>query len=216
VNHSSEAVRLGVLLCINGTGSANRWLRQTLGKTGYDDLNRLAATAPIGADGLLFYPFGNGAERMLGEPRSRASSAACGSIVTARRTSPAPSRRIAFSFRYGIGILEEVGLHPSVMRSGLGSMLLSPLFREALTGVTGCTLELYRTDGATGAARGAALGAGFYRSPSETFRGLGARGYHRARPRARAATARHTKSGPRVFSGLFLTAQRVLRIFSGA
>jgi xylulokinase len=79
---------------------------------------------------------------------------------------------IAFSFRYGIGILEELGLHPSVMRSGLSNMLLSPLFREALTGVTGCALELYRTDGAEGAARGAALGKGFYRSPSEAFRGL--------------------------------------------
>jgi xylulokinase len=79
---------------------------------------------------------------------------------------------VAFSFRFGIGILEEVGLHPKVLRAGLGNMLLSPLFREALAAVTGCTLELYRTDGAEGAARGAALGVGFYRSPSEAFRGL--------------------------------------------
>ena len=173
VNHSSERVRLGVLLCINGTGSANRWLRQTLGMSGYEDLNRLAATAPVGSEGLLFYPFGNGAERMLENVDLGASLRGLrfnnhGEAHLAR----AVQEGIAFSFRYGIGILEDLGLHPSVMRAGLGNMLLSPLFREALAGVTGCTLELYRTDGAEGAARGAALGTGFYRSPSEAFRGL--------------------------------------------
>ena len=209
VNHSSEAVRLGVLLCINGTGSANRWLRQALGKTGYDDLNRLAATAPIGADGLLFYPFGNGAERMLENLDPGASLRGLrfnrhGEAHVAR----AVQEGIAFSFRYGIGILEEVGLHPSVMRSGLGNMFLSPLFREALAGVTGCTLELYRTEGATGAARGAALGAGFYRSPSETFRGLDLEATiepdpERA-PRYREAYDRWAEG----LSGLFSRAQR--------
>ncbi|HEY7698072.1 MAG TPA: FGGY-family carbohydrate kinase, partial [Vicinamibacteria bacterium] len=173
VNHANQEVRLGVLLCINGTGSANRWLRQTLGKAGYEDLNRLAAGAPVGADGLLFYPFGNGAERMLENVDPGASFRGLrfnnhGEAHLAR----AVQEGIAFSFRYGIGILEEVGLHPRVMRAGLGNMLLSPLFREALVGVTGSTLELYRTDGAEGAARGAALGAGFYRAPGDAFRGL--------------------------------------------
>jgi xylulokinase len=173
VNHSTGSVRLGVLLCINGTGSANRWLRQALRKSGYDDLNRLAATAPVGSDGLLFYPFGNGAERMLENVDPGASLRGVrfnshGEAHLAR----AVQEGIAFSFRYGIAILEDLGLHPSVMRAGLGNMLLSPPFREALAGVTGCALELYRTDGAEGAARGAALGTGFYRSTGEAFRGL--------------------------------------------
>ncbi len=173
VNHSKEAVRLGVLLCINGTGSANRWLRHALGRRGYEDLNRAGAAAPVGSEGLLFYPFGNGAERMLENRDPGASFQGLrfnshGEAHLAR----AVQEGIAFSFRYGIGVLEEVGLTPSVLRAGLGNMLLSPLFREALAGATGSTLELYRTDGATGAARGAGLGAGFYRSCSEAFRGL--------------------------------------------
>jgi xylulokinase len=173
VNHSSTAVRLGVLLCINGTGSANRWIRQALGRTGYEEVNRLASSAPVGCDGLLFYPFGNGAERMLENLDPGASFRGLRfNTHEAAHLARAVQEGIAFSFRYGIAILEDLGLHPSVMRSGLGNMLRSPLFREALAGATGCTLELFRTDGAEGAARGAALGAGFYGSPEEAFRGL--------------------------------------------
>jgi xylulokinase len=173
VNHSEKAVRLGVLLCINGTGSANRWLRRTLGRKGYEDLNQRAAAAPVGSEGLRFYPFGNGAERMLQNEDRGASFQGLrfnnhGDAHLAR----AVQEGIAFSFRYGIGILEEVGLSPSVMRAPLGSLLLSDVFREALAGATGATLELYRTDGAAGAARGAGLGAGFYRGSAEAFRGL--------------------------------------------
>jgi xylulokinase len=79
---------------------------------------------------------------------------------------------VVFSFRYGISILEELGIRPTVMRAGLGNMLLSPLFREALAASTGCAIELYRTDGAEGAARGAAVGSGFYRSLEDAFEGL--------------------------------------------
>jgi xylulokinase len=173
VNHADDAVRLGVLLCVNGTGSAYRWLRRTLGETSYEELNRLGAEAPVGADGLRFYPFGNGSERMLSNLDPGASFEGLRfNSHTEAHLARAVQEGIAFSLRYGIGILEEVGLRPSVMRAGRSNLFLSPLFREALAGTTGSTLELYRTDGAEGAARGAALGSGFYRSPAEAFRGL--------------------------------------------
>jgi xylulokinase len=173
VNHSSEKTRLGVLLCINGTGSANRWLKETLGGTGYRELDLEAARAPVGSEGLLFYPFGNGAERML-------SNCDPGAVLKGLRfhthrvvhVARAVQEGVVFSFRYGISILEELGIRPAVMRAGLANMFLSPLFREALAATTGCAIELYRTDGAEGAARGAAVGAGFYPSLEDAFAGL--------------------------------------------
>ena len=63
VNHSQEQSRLGVLLCINGAGSLNSWVKRNVAPegAGYEALNRLAATVPIGAEGLSILPFGNGA-----------------------------------------------------------------------------------------------------------------------------------------------------------
>ena len=67
VNHSSEASRLGVLLCINGTGILNAWIRRNVAPEGisYNDMNRIAAQVPIGSEGVSIIPFGNGAERVL-------------------------------------------------------------------------------------------------------------------------------------------------------
>jgi xylulokinase len=173
VNHSADRARLGVLLCINGAGSANRWLRQSLAREGYEGLNQLAASVPVGSSGLLFYPFGNGAERMLENRDPGASFRGLRfNDHCEAHLARAVQEGVACAFRYGLEILEEVGLDPTVIRAGLGNMLLSGVFREALSGLSGATLELYRTDGAEGAARGAALGAGFYRSRAEAFQGL--------------------------------------------
>ncbi|MFX8786224.1 hypothetical protein ABTM90_20590, partial [Acinetobacter baumannii] len=59
-------MRTGVLLCINGTGSINRWIKQTTAKHfSYQQINDKAASINIGSDGLRILPFGNGAERMM-------------------------------------------------------------------------------------------------------------------------------------------------------
>jgi xylulokinase len=173
VNHARERPRLGVLLCINGTGSSYRWLRRSLGRTAYAELNEIACRTAVGAEGLSFYPFGNGAERML---ENRDPGAA---FIGLRFNTHAESHLaravlegVAFSFRYGILVLEELGLRPAVLRAGLSNMFQSALFREALSATSGCAIELYRTDGAEGAARGAALGASFFASPKEAFAGL--------------------------------------------
>lgn len=66
VNHSSTYPNLGVLLCINGTGSMNRWTKNLFGESvDYIDMNDAANNVRSGSDGLLVLPFGNGAERML-------------------------------------------------------------------------------------------------------------------------------------------------------
>lgn len=173
VNHTPSAPRLGVLLCINGTGSSNRWLRHTLRRTGYRDLDELAASVEVGAGRLSFYPFGNGAERMLENRDPGASLSGLrfnthGEAHLAR----AVQEGVAFAFRYGISILGELGLQPSLVRAPGANMFRSAVFREALAGTSNVRLELFDTDGAEGAARGAAMGASFYRSPSEAFRGI--------------------------------------------
>jgi xylulokinase len=68
--------------------------------------------------------------------------------------------------------MKEMGLNINVIRAGKGNMFLSPIFRETLANVTGASIELYETDGSIGAARGAAIGAGFYRSFDEAFTSL--------------------------------------------
>lgn len=173
VNHGKDATRLGILLCINGAGSSNRWTRDIVG-LGYDEMNDLAERAPVGSDGLVALPFGNGAERMLGN-RDPGASVEHLNFNSHQRShlARAVQEGVAFSFRYGMDVLGELGMRPSVIRAGKTNMFLSPLFRDALTGVTGVSLELYATDGAEGAARGAAIGAGAYTSPADAFESLG-------------------------------------------
>ena len=60
-----EDVKTGILLCINGTGIQNSWIKKIVGANlSYDELNALGQQAPIGSKGLK-NTFGNGAERML-------------------------------------------------------------------------------------------------------------------------------------------------------
>ena len=51
-------------------------------------------------------------------------------------------------------------------------MFLSDLFIEAISNTSEATVELYNTDGAQGAARGAGVGAGIYSSFDEAFKGF--------------------------------------------
>jgi xylulokinase len=79
---------------------------------------------------------------------------------------------VVFSFKYGIEVMNETGVDVSIIRAGNANMFLSPVFREALSSVTGAVIELYDTNGAVGAAKGAGIGAGIYRSPQEAFGSL--------------------------------------------
>jgi xylulokinase len=174
VNYSPEQVRLGVLLCINGTGILNSWLRRNVApELSYARMNDEAATSPMGARGVSVVPFGNGAERVLGNREPGCSVHGVNFNVHSRADLlRAAQEGIVNSFRYGIDVMRGVGITSRVIRAGRANMFLSPLFRQSLATVTGTAIELYDTDGAAGAARGAGLGAGLYRSPAEAFASL--------------------------------------------
>jgi len=174
VNHTAASPRYGILLCINGTGIFNSWLhRSAAASMSYDEMNALGATAPAGCDGLRALPFGNGAERVL---ENRCTGASFSGIDFNRHTTAhlirAVHEGIAFSFYYGLEIMRDMGLKASVIRAGRANLFLSPLFRETLASLSGARIELFNTDGSLGAARGAALGAGLFRSREEAFASL--------------------------------------------
>ena len=175
VNHTDEQTRLGVLLCINGTGILNSWVKRNVAPDGisYSELNDLAASVPIGAEGLSILPFGNGAERMLQNKQVDCSMHGLNfNIHNKAHIARAAQEGIVFSFKYGMDIMNEMGIDIQVIRAGHANMFLSPIFREALAGVTGAIIELYDTNGAVGAAKGAGIGAGIYRAAEEAFASL--------------------------------------------
>lgn len=174
VNHTLESNRLGVLLCINGTGILNSWLKRNSGdRLSYNEMNEQAAGIKPGSEGLSILPFGNGAERMLGNKDPGAHISGLNfNTHTSAHLFRAAQEGIAFSFRYGLDIMKETGIDPKVMRAGMANMFLSPVFRETVANITGTTINLYNTDGSAGAARGAGIGCGYYNSPKEAFNGL--------------------------------------------
>lgn len=175
VNHSSEQTRLGVLLCINGVGILNSWIKKNVAPEGlnYNELNDLASTVAIGAEGLSILPFGNGAERMLLNKETNCSIYGLNfNIHNRAHIARAAQEGIVFSFKYGMDVMNDMGIDIGIIRAGHANMFLSPIFREALAGVTGAVIELYDTNGAVGAAIGAGIGAGIYSSPKEAFSSL--------------------------------------------
>ena len=172
VNHTSEQTRLGVLLCINGTGILNSWMKRNVAPEGisYAEMNELAATAPIGSAGVSILPFGNGAERML-ENREVGSSihGVNFNVHNKAHLLRAAQEGIVFSFKYGIEVMEQMGMNVNKIHAGHANMFLSPIFRDTLAGVTGAVIDLYDTDGSVGAAKGAGIGAGIYRDNNEAF-----------------------------------------------
>jgi xylulokinase len=174
VNNSKDKPRYGILLCINGTGILNSWLRKHFfNGASYDDINKKAAEIKIGAEGLLFYPFGNGAERVLENKNPGAllrglqfNTHHQGHIARAAQEG------IVFSLYYGINIMKQMGMQVNKVRAGHANMFLSDVFAKAFANTSGATLELYDTDGATGAARAAGVGAGIYSNFDECFKGM--------------------------------------------
>ena len=174
VNHTNSQTRLGVLLCINGTGILNSWLKRNIDNSlSYNDMNNMAEKISPGSDGLFILPFGNGSERMLGNKDQGARIAGLNfNVHTNAHMFRAAQEGIAFSFRYGLDIMKEVGIDPQLIRAGEANMFLSKVFREVLSTITGTVIHLYNTDGSIGSARGAGIGCGYYKSEKEAFNGL--------------------------------------------
>ena len=172
VNHTNEQTRLGILLCINGTGILNSWVKRTVAPEGisYPAMNDLAAQAPIGSEGVSILPFGNGAERVLQNREIGSSIHGVNFLKHGKQhIVRAAQEGIVFSFQYGIEIMEQMGMDVKKIHAGHANMFLSPLFRETLAGVSGATIELFDTDGSVGAAKGAGIGAGIYKDNNEAF-----------------------------------------------
>ena len=172
VNHTASDPRLGVLLCINGTGILNSWVRRNIAFDGmtYPGMNALAKESPVGSRGISILPFGNGTERMLGNIAPGCSFHGIDFNRHGRADIlRAAQEGIVFSFQYGMEIMQQMGMKIDRIHAGNANMFLSDVFRETLASVSGATIELYDTDGSVGAARGAGLGAGIYSGPAEAF-----------------------------------------------
>jgi xylulokinase len=175
VNHSDTLPRLGMLLCINGTGILNAWIKKNSGfeTCTYEYINELASHINIGSDGLVILPFGNGSERVLGNLNPGCWMGPVSFNSHSREhLLRAAQEGIVFAFHYGMNIMKQIGIHPSVIRAGHANLFLSPVFTETLAGITGISIEIYDTDGALGAAKGAGIGSGIYHSHEEAFRSL--------------------------------------------
>ncbi len=171
VNHNATDTRIGVLLCINGTGILNKWVRNVTGAAlSYAEMNELASTVKAGSEGLYILPFGNGAERIL---NNRMVNAHLHNIDfnshTAAHIYHAAQEGIAFAFRYGLDIMRQNGMTPNVIRAGKANMFLSNVFANAFVNATGVPVELYDCDGSVGAALGAGIGVGYFKNAAEAF-----------------------------------------------
>lgn len=171
-NYTPELTRLGVLLCINGTGILNAWMRRNVApeRFSYQDMNNLIDTVEIGANGLSVIPFGNGAERILQNKEIGCSVEGINfNIHKKAHLLRAAQEGIVFSFKQGIDIMQNMGMEIKDIHAGHANMFLNPMFCTTLASVTGATINLYETDGAVGAAKGAGIGAGIYASFDEAF-----------------------------------------------
>ena len=175
VNHTAEQTRLGVLLCINGTGILNAWMRRTVAPEGisYPEMNDLAETVPVGCEGLSVIPFGNGAERVLQNENIGASIHGINfNIHKKAHLVRAAHEGIAFSFAYGMDIMRQMGMDIKTIKAAHANMFLNSTFRRTLATITGADIQLYETDGSVGAAYGAGIGAGIYKDSDEAFQTL--------------------------------------------
>ena len=171
VNHTEAVNRIGMLLCINGTGILNSWVKKYIGATtNYTTMNEMAASIPAGSDGLTILPFGNGAERIFNNKIIGAQILGLDlNKHTAAHIYRAAQEGIAFAFRYGLDIMRENKLQPSVIKAGQANLFLSHVFTHAFVNATGVPVSLYNVEGSVGAALGAGIGAGIYKEFKEAF-----------------------------------------------
>lgn len=174
VNYLQNKIRTGVLLCINGTGILYSWAKKLLAKDlSYPEMNKMAQTIATGSNGLRVLPFGNGAERML---NNKLIGAHLANIDFNQHNTAhilkAIQEGIAFSFRYGLDIMRENGLNPKIIKAGNSNLFLSEVFQKDYVNATGVPVELYENDGSVGAALGAGIGLGYYKTPSEAFKNI--------------------------------------------
>jgi xylulokinase len=175
VNHSKKSPSYGVLLCVNGTGILNSWLKKLMGgnQISYNEMNELGIAAGIGSEGLVFIPFGNGTERIMQNKSVGAHLVGLDLLKHDKQhVISAAQEGIVSALTYGFRIMQEMGMDLKTVKAGNANMFLSPLFRQTFVHMNQVNLELYDTDGSQGAARGAGIGLELFSSESEAFNGL--------------------------------------------
>jgi len=174
VNNLSAETRNGILLCVNGTGILNSWMKKMAGEDlSYSEMNEMAATVNPGSDGLIILPFGNGAERVLENIEKGCSIHNLNFNIHGKaHLFRAAQEGIAFALYYGIKIMQDLGVEIKVIKAGKANMFQSQVFCQTLADISGATIEMYNTDGAQGAARGAGVGAGIFENFESAFAGL--------------------------------------------
>jgi xylulokinase len=171
VNHTTSNNRIGMLLCINGTGILNSWVKKMVGvNCDYHQMNLAAASIAAGSEGLKIFPFGNGAERIFNNKILGAQFSGINlNKHTAAHIFNAAQEGIAFAFRYGLDIMRENNLQPNIIRAGYANLFLSKVFSNAFVNATAVAVALYHADGSVGAALGAGIGAGIYKDAAAAF-----------------------------------------------
>jgi xylulokinase len=170
VNHTLEQNSIGVLLCINGAGISNSWIKNKVGASSYNEMNELAATVAPGSDGVSVLPFGNGSERMLHNKNIGAHILGLDfNRHGAAHLYRAVQEGVVFAMQYGFKVLQQNGVQPSVIRAGKANMFLSEVFLDAFVNTLQVPVELFQTDGSAGAAIGAGYGAKVYATIEEAF-----------------------------------------------
>jgi xylulokinase len=173
VNHQADKARYGVLLCVNGAGIQYSWMRQITGgeELSYLAMGEEAAPVPVGSDGLMILPFGNGAERIL---QNKNIGSHIGNLNFNRHHRGhlyrAALEGIAFSFVYGLEILEEMGLSIQTMRVDSQNLFRSSIFSQTIANLVQSQINVLDTNGAIGAARAAGVAVGLYANVEEAVR----------------------------------------------
>ena len=163
VNYTDEKPTVGKLLCINGAGIQYRWLKNFSQGDSYENMNLKAEKIPVGSDGVVVIPFGNGAERMLNNKNVDShifnlnfNKHDHGYLYRAALEG------IAFSFVYGMEILKNDNAEIKVIRAGNDNLFRSEIFSNTVATLIGYDIEIYNTTGAVGAARAVGLQDGNY------------------------------------------------------
>ncbi len=150
-------------------GSSFRWIRDVvLGgepEAGYDAMTELAASSPVGANGLLFNPSLAGGSSQEPSPRIRGAFAAIDLRHTRADVVRAGMEGIAMNLGAVLGVLSRfVPLAPEMLMVGGGSR--SRVWRQIFADVYGmdCVKTSVDQDAASlGAAALAAVGAGLWK-----------------------------------------------------
>ena len=168
VNYSNKNQLIGKLLCINGAGIMYKWLKINTSANSYQQMNNLAEKIPIGSNGLVVIPFGNGSERMFNNKNIGTHFFNLNlNLHSDSHLYRASLEAIAFSFVYGIEIMKNDGTEINIIKAGNDNLFRSEIFSNTISALINHDIEIYNTTGSVGAARASGLSNGDFNKFSD-------------------------------------------------